>query len=141
MSIPALMMHLPTFSCTSPDAIIDSRETFLQACKYISGTWSKRLQTIYWDATTTFPEGVIDNIRQIQECSNDGETVADLPGLQHLCIDYIERTMEEEEINMHAEGSESSWEHARRMSFFRESRELLVFEVNSLSDISTICDD
>jgi hypothetical protein len=94
---------------------------FLQACKDISSTWSKRLSTIYWDASTTFPVEIMLNIRRIQEACNDTETSA-FPGLEHLCIDFVERTMEERETAESVDYENSdTFEHARRMAFFRES--------------------
>lgn len=104
-----------------PDAIVHSREAFLQACNDISSTWSKRLRTIYWDATTTFPEKVIFNIRQIQESDDDNH----LPGLEHLCIDYVEKRDDEKNYRRYHTGTTSAFEHARRITYFRESEALL----------------
>jgi hypothetical protein len=62
---------------------------------------------------------VILNIRQIQESADDDKTL-NLPGLQFLCIDFVERTMEEAHIRTHLYDDSSFCEHARRMAFFRE---------------------
>lgn len=91
---------------------------FIQACSDISSTWSRRLQTIYWDASTTLPEQVILNLRRIQESEGDSETCHCL-GLEHLCIDYSEITNEESHRKLN-EDNELDSEHARRMTFFGE---------------------
>lgn len=56
----------------------------------MSKTWSRRLQTLYWDASTSLPEQVILNIREIQEAEDDRM----YPGLQHLWIDFYEDVMD-----------------------------------------------
>jgi hypothetical protein len=73
-----------------PDAIIESSEMFREACAYISSTWSKKLRTIYWDASTCFPEEIIVNIRKIQEEDTSGTNQMQFPGLENLWIDYRE---------------------------------------------------
>lgn len=90
---------------------------FLQACKDVSSTWTSRLRTIYWDATTAFPECVILNIREIQE-STAKDGVSGFPGLENLCIDYVERTTDDSKRA--GKRREFRWfnEHARRMTFF-----------------------
>lgn len=60
---------------------------YRQACKEVSGMWSRKLRTIYWDASTSFSEDVILNIRRIQETSS---SYKDYPGLQSLWIDFFE---------------------------------------------------
>lgn len=120
MPVQILPIDIPLYNHQRPDAIILSGDMFIQACKDISSTWSKQLQTIYWDATTTLPEEVILNIRQIQESSDDDDT-SSFPGLLHLCIDYIEQTSEEKEYNLLNNFHDTpTFEHARRMTFFSE---------------------
>lgn len=89
------LVHLQTanmvlFSLTiykRPDKIVSSRGNFLQACADVSNTWSLKLQTLYWDASTSLPDQVILRIRQIQEAEDRGPEV--LAGLQNLWIDFF----------------------------------------------------
>lgn len=55
----------------------------------MSKTWSRKLTSIYWDASTSLPDQVILNIRHLQEESME-ETLYETSGLQHLWIDYYE---------------------------------------------------
>lgn len=75
-----------------PDAIIKSSNDFLQACADVSKTWSRKLFTLYWDASTTLPKQIMLNIRQIQE-EEDGPC-SSYPGLRNLWIDFYENVID-----------------------------------------------
>ena len=66
--------------------------------------WSRKLHTIYWDASTSFSEDVILNIRRIQETK---VFYSQFPGLQNLWIDYFEdKVRDQSDVRMRSIFSE-----------------------------------